>query len=101
MISMLWPQTNAGAVVQPKPATLGLLLRHFQPLTPPDTHDPAMADLPALGSKQGMDSTVAVSPILARKAQDIGRQRLFILTWLRSVAYSVTGNAQRLADTPL
>ena len=101
MIAMLWPQADAGTVIQPQSATLGLLLGHFKALTPPDAHHPAMADLPALRSEQSMDPAVTVPPILARKPQDICCQGFLILTRLRDVAYRVTGNAQRLADAPL
>jgi hypothetical protein len=48
-----------------------------------------------------MDAAVAVSPILAREAQDIGRQGLFIFAWLGNIPDSVAGYAQRLADAPL
>ena len=42
MPRILRPQPDARAVVQPQPATLGLLLWHLQPLTPPDAFDTLM-----------------------------------------------------------
>ena len=48
-----------------------------------------------------MDAAVAVSPILAREAQDIGRQGLFIFAWLGNISDGIAGNAQRLADASL
>ncbi len=48
-----------------------------------------------------MDAAVAIAPILARKAQDIGCQGLFIFAWLGNIPDGVTGNAQRLADARL
>ena len=36
MPRILWPQPDAGAVVQPQPTALWLLLRHLQALEPPD-----------------------------------------------------------------
>jgi len=48
-----------------------------------------------------MNPAVNVSPILARKPQNVGRQGLFIVAWLRNIPDGVTGNAQRFADAPL
>ncbi len=59
-----------------------------------------MADLPAFGSKQGIDPAVAVPPVLARETQHVAGQGIFILTWLGDITYGIAGNAQRLADAP-
>src|SRR4051794_14856655 len=40
VIAMLGPQPNAGAVREPQPPALGLLLGHFEPLAAPDPLDP-------------------------------------------------------------
>lgn len=43
---MLWPQTNAGAVVKPEPAAFGLLLWDFEPLASPDPFNPFEVHIP-------------------------------------------------------
>jgi hypothetical protein len=40
VVGILRPQPDARAIVEPEPPFLGLLLRHFQPLPPPDRLDP-------------------------------------------------------------
>src|SRR5919107_3311222 len=47
VIGSLWPQTDAGAVGQPKTPSLGLLVWDFQPLASPDALNPSIADQPA------------------------------------------------------
>lgn len=101
MVAALWSEPDAGAVIQPQPAPFGLLLRDPEPLAPPDTHDPAMADRPALRLQQGMHPAVAIPPVLAGKAQDIGCQGRLVFTRLGNIPDSIAGNAQRLADAPL
>jgi hypothetical protein len=49
MVGSLGAQPDAGTVVEPQPASFRLFRRHFEALTAPDAHHPAMTDLPALG----------------------------------------------------
>lgn len=79
---------------------LGLLLRHLQPLALPESHYTAMADLLALRKQQRVYSAVAVASVLACETPNIGRQGVFIILRLWNIAHGITGNAQRLADTP-
>jgi hypothetical protein len=36
MIATLWPQPDAGSIVEPEPASGSLFLGYFEPLTAPD-----------------------------------------------------------------
>ncbi len=55
-----------------------LLRWHFQPLTPPQTLDALVVDLPARISQQGGDPAVAVAPILAGQFDHVGNQSIFV-----------------------
>ena len=48
MILVLGAQSDAGAIVEPQPCSLGLFLRYFQPLAPPDPLHPLVVHEPAL-----------------------------------------------------
>ena len=52
MIAMLWSQPDAGAVVEPEPASRLLPPGYFQPLTAPDPLDAITPDLPTGVGKQ-------------------------------------------------
>ena len=52
MIAMLRSQPDAGAVVEPQPASRLLLPGYFQPLTAPDPLNAITADLPTSIGKQ-------------------------------------------------
>ncbi len=73
------PQTDAGPVVEPQPASLGLLHRHFQPLPSPDAFDPLVVHMPALSAKQRRDPAVAVATVRAGQSHDgLGQPRLMV-----------------------
>ena len=62
------PQTDAGPVVEPKPASLGLLYRNLQPFAPPYSFHPLVVDVPALGPEQRRDAAIAVRDHIHRPA---------------------------------
>ena len=64
------PQPDARAVVQPQTPTLGLFVRDFQPLPPPDAVDPLHAHVPAFVEEQAADAPVAVAAIPGRQPYD-------------------------------
>ena len=78
---MVWPlrlEPDAGPVVEPEPAPLRLLLRHFQPVPPPDALDALGVDHPAGRPEQRRDAAVAVTAILLGQRDDGGRQRRLV-----------------------
>ena len=91
MALALRPQPDARAVIQPKPAALGLLLRYFQPFPPPDAVDPFEVDPPAFLAKQHRDPTVAIAAIVRGKPDDGGRQRILIIANSRPAALRRAG----------
>ena len=64
MVWVLRPQPDAGAVVEPEPAPLRLLLRNLQPLPPPDPLDPLAVHHPAGVPQQRRDPAIAVAAVL-------------------------------------
>ncbi len=73
------PQTDAGPVVEPQPASLGLLCRHFQPLPSPDAFDPLVVHTPALAAEQCRDPAITVATIGAGQPYDgRGQSRLMV-----------------------
>ena len=96
VVSVFRPQAHAGAIVEAEPGSLGLLLRHFQPLTAPDALDPILAHLNAIFVQQGRDAAVAVPAILGGKVEDVAGQ--LILVWLERGKASL--RSTRLPDDP-
>ncbi|KGB27071.1 hypothetical protein HPDFL43_00038490 [Hoeflea phototrophica DFL-43] len=78
MVGPLRPQTHAGAIVQPEPSFLLLLLRDLQPFTSPDALDPLVVHLPACIVQHAGDHAVAIAPILIGQFDDVIGQPLFI-----------------------
>ena len=78
MVGIRRPKPDAGSVIEPKPASLWLLLRHLQPLAAPDALNPILANLNAACVQQGRHPAIAVTPILRGKEDDIPRQLIFI-----------------------
>jgi hypothetical protein len=86
MIAVLGAKPDAGAVVQPEPAALGLPGRDLQPLTSPDPLDPLVVDEPAGPAQQLGDLAIAVAAILSGQLYEIGGQPLLVVTALRDLA---------------
>ena len=64
------PQTDTGPVVQPKPSSFRLFLRHFKPLTPPDPVHTPNTDPPAFSIEKRCDPTITVATILLGQVDD-------------------------------
>ena len=90
------PQANAAAIFEPEPGSLGLLLRHFQPLTAPDALDPILAHLNAIFVQQGRDTAVAIPAILGGEVDNVAGQ--IILVGLKRGKVSL--RSPRLPDDP-
>ena len=78
------PETDAGSVIEPEPAPLGLLLGNLQPLPPPDALNPLGVHMPAFGPQQRCNASIAVSAILHRQADDRSRQCRFVISATRT-----------------
>jgi hypothetical protein len=75
MVRVLRPQPDARAVVEPEPALLRLLPRHFQPLPPPDPLHPLAVHPPAGLAQQRGDPAVAVAAVAPRQLDDVLRPK--------------------------
>ena len=67
MVWTFWPQTEAGPIIEPEPASLRLLLRNLQPLLPRNPLDPLHVHNPACGSQQGHDPPMTIVVSSARE----------------------------------
>jgi hypothetical protein len=86
MIGAFRPQPDAGAVRKPQTPPFGLLLRHLQPLPPPDPLHPTVTDRPARLAQQGGNLAIAITAILPSEFDDVGRQPFGIFPAPRDLA---------------
>ena len=86
MIGTLWPETDAGPVIQPQSPLLWLLLRYFKPLTPPDPLRLLMVHMPAGLVQQSCHAAIAVSTIGASQLDDVCCQAGFVCWPRRTLA---------------
>ena len=70
---------DAGAIIEPETAALGLPRRHLQPFPPPDPCHPFGIHMPALGAQQCCNPAIAVAPKLAGEIDDGFSKRRFIV----------------------
>ena len=75
MIRSFRPQPHTGTVIQPQSSPGSLLLRHFQPLPPPDSLHSVLAHFPARTPQQRRDPSVPVSARTAVNARATNRSR--------------------------
>lgn len=101
MVRPFRSQSDTGPVIEPEPALLSLLLRDFQPLTPPDPFDTLMVHLPASVPEQRSHASVAITTILTRQFDDVLGQSGFIGTPLWNLALGRTVLAERAAGAAL
>ena len=79
MVTPTGPKTDAGAVVQPETAPLGLPLRHLQPFLTPDPGHALGIDLPAVRAQQRRDPPIAIAAILPCQVNDRFGERHFVV----------------------
>jgi len=101
MVSMSGPQPYTGAVSQPKPAPLGLLLGHLEPFLAPDALYTLVIHPPALTPQKGRDPTVAITTILAGQLDNLAPKCLFIVFDLELETLGGPRLADNLADSSL
>ncbi len=101
VVRVLWPQPDAGAVVEPQPPAFRLSGRYFEPLTPPDALYPLGVDPPAFGSQQGGNAPIAVAAVCAGQPDDRRAQRRFVIARQARLALGRAGLANRTTGAPL
>jgi len=91
VVTVLWPQPYAGSVVQPEAAFLRLFHWDFQPLTPPQTFNALVINLPAGISQQSCDPAIPISTILSDQFDHVRYKAIFIFAapWSSSLRGSV------------
>src|ERR1044072_4929903 len=96
MVGSLRAQPHTRSIVEPQTAPFWLLLRHFQPLPPPDPPDPLDVHSPAFTDQPPADPRIAVAAVPAGQPLDGGRQRGLIVADPRPT----TLRRARLTDNP-
>jgi hypothetical protein len=82
VVGSLGAKTDAGSVVQPQTAALGLLAWYFQPFPTPDAVDALDVDPPAFGDEHLANTAIAIAAVPGRQPDDSSRQRGFIVRCL-------------------
>ena len=80
MITSLRSQPDAGAIVEPQPASRPLFPGYFEPLTAPDPLHTITAHIPPGIVQQCLDPAIAIAPILRCQRNNGLRQRIFVST---------------------
>jgi hypothetical protein len=86
VIAVLWPQSDAGSVIEPQPPAFRLLLGNLQSLTPPDPLDPLVTHQPTRIPQQSGDLAIAITAVKMSQFDDVGGQPLFVFTAPRCLA---------------
>ena len=94
MIRLLRSQADTGAIRQPEAPAWRLALRHLESFPPPDPFHAFVIHAPAVVVQQGGDSSIPVSPILARQLDDRRRQRELIIRRIGLIPLRRAGLAQ-------
>ena len=91
MIAVSRTQPDARSIVQPKSPLLRLFHWHFQPLSPPQSLNALVVNLPTCISQQRGDPTIAISAILTGQLDHVGHQPFFIraTNWYLTLSGSV------------
>ena len=78
MVRAFWPQPNARPIVQPEPTLLGLFLRDFQPLPPPDPFDALVIYMPAAVVQHSGNHAISIASELFCQCDDVIGQPFFV-----------------------
>ncbi len=101
VVGPLRPQPDAGAVVEPEPALLRLLVRDLQPFAPPDPLDPLRVHMPTGVVQQTGDHAIAVAAVLAGQLDDVVGEANLVTTAPRQPALGRAVLAERAAGPAL
>src|SRR5215207_3325677 len=83
---MLGPQPDARSIRQPEPSAFGLPPGDLQPLASPDPLDPLVVHEPACSPQKRADLAIAIAAVLAGELDEVGRERLLVVTAPRHLA---------------
>ena len=60
-------QTDAGSIIEPKPATFGLFARDFEAFLLPNPFKPFVIDVPAFTNQKLLNPAVSITPVATGK----------------------------------
>lgn len=101
MPRILGAQPDARPVIEPEPTALRLLLRHFEPLPPPDALDPLAVHMPAGIAQQGSHPAIAVTAILPGESDDVFGENCFVVRPAGRLALCRSMLPEHAAHSPL
>ena len=78
MVRALRPQPDAGTIIQPKSAFLGLLLRDLKPFLPPDPLNALVIYMPAAVVQQPSNHAISITAKLFGQRSDVLGQPGFV-----------------------
>ena len=100
MVGVLWPPTDACAVVEPKTPVLGLSGGNLQPLASPDQFDSFDIHHPALIAQHRRNAAVAIAALLDGKRRDVGGQGRLVIGFHRDLPLRRAVLAEKPASEP-
>jgi hypothetical protein len=86
MVLPLGPKAYAGAIIEPKPPSFGLLLRNLEPLSPPNPLHPLVIHFPAFLSQKNDDPPVTIATISSCQLNDARCEWLVFGTTSKTMA---------------
>ena len=101
VVRILGSKADAGSVVQPEPAALGLPLWHLEALLAPDSLDTLVVYSPSLAPQEGGDAAIPVAAELQGQLDDPVPQSPLLLAHLGRVALRRSRLPQDPAGTTL
>ena len=101
MVPVRRAQSDAGPIIEPQTAPLGLFSWHFQPLTPPDALHAVQAHIPTVLFQQPVDAPVAVPAVLAGQVNNGRGESVFVRTALGKLALCRSMLAKSTAGSTL
>lgn len=100
VVGIFRPQPHAGPVIEPEPAFLRLLVRHLEPLPPPDPLHPLDVHRPPGGVQQGRDPAIAIASVPGGEFDDVRGQGRLVGTAHRHLALGRSMLPQNPARQP-
>ena len=102
MVRVFCPQPDAGAIGEPKPSLLRLLLWNLEPFASPKALNPLVVHHPAGGRAQKLgDLPIAIAAILANQFCNVFDEGFFIVWLLGTSALRRAMLPEHAADPPL
>ena len=95
------PQPDKRSIIEPEPRAFRLLLRHLEPLAPPDVLHPLAVHMPPRITQQGRHPAIAITTILPSQGDNVFGQGGFVICPVRHLALGRSMLPEHAAHPPL